>query len=238
METYDHRKLAVITGASKGLGHSLAKELAINGYNLILVARSGQLLEQVAAETRNLGAITETFAVDLTEKINIERLAALCSKKEIDVLINNAGVVAIDCIDKMKAKEIAKLVELNLIAPMCLVSALVPAFKQRRRGTIVNVNSTAGKKPVLHHAIYCATKYGLNGFSESLQLELQEYGIRVISICPARMRTELHKSAGINVDMSDYLSPDDVARAIVSAINFPKNCCISEMVFKRIPQQK
>lgn len=231
-----NKRWAIVTGASKGLGRSLSCKLASEGYNLILAARDAGLLEQLSNEIGKFNIETIIIDGDITEDLFINKLLKVCSGKQIDVLINNAGIVSVKPLEEMGEDEIEKVIKINLIAPMKIARALLPIFKKQDRGTIVNINSTASKKPALHHTAYCASKYGLRGFSEALRMELRDHGIRVIDIYPGRMRTELHKSAGLDLDTSTYLPPDDVAEMISKSIGMPESCNVTDLTIERMKQ--
>lgn len=224
---------AIITGASKGLGRSIAHGLAKEGMNLILIARTKKLLVSLANELKPFNIKLHLIEADVTKDSMINKVLKVCHNKNISILINNAGIVNMKPLDLMSKDEIAALIDTNLLAPIKITRAIVPLLKKKRAGTIVNINSTAGRKPALHHTIYCATKYGLDGFSRSLQLELNDYGIRIINIYPGRMQTELHKSAGFNLDTSNYIPPDYVANLVVQAIKSPAGSLVSEVVIDR-----
>lgn len=232
------KRRAVVTGASKGLGRALCLALAREGFDLLIAARSTKLLEFVAREIRAFGVEAEPLGVDLADEANVRSVEEACRGRPLDLLVNNAGMVAVKPLDVMAGDEIRRIISLNLVVPILLTRAILPLMKRQRSGTIVNISSTAGKRPALHHTVYCATKYGVYGFGEALRMEIEEYGIRVITVCPCRMATELHTSAGIDVNPSAYLSPEDVAGMIVSALTLPQECCMTEMTFGQVTMRR
>ncbi len=233
MTTLSNRWI-LITGASKGLGRAMALEFARAGGNLILTARSEQLLQQIKTDTEALGATCVTLAGDLLDDDLLGRLIAVGLEKKIDVLVNNAGIVDIRPLDEVPVARIKEMIDLNLTAPIRLIHALLPLFKSRRSGTIVNINSAGGKKPVPDHAIYCATKYGLNGLAETLKLEVKGLGIRVVNVSPGKMATELFRAAGQSFDTSAFIPPEEVARSLVSLLQLSPKCSLSELAIDRM----
>ena len=107
-------------------------------------------------------------------------------------------------------------------------------LKARKSGTIVNVNSLGGRRPVPEHAIYCASKYGMTGFAESLKLELKGCGLRVFNVSPGKMATELFSSAGKDMDTSGFISPKEVAEAVVYLLGMSANCNPAELDIERM----
>ncbi|MBC8372600.1 MAG: SDR family NAD(P)-dependent oxidoreductase, partial [Planctomycetes bacterium] len=153
-------KWILITGASKGLGREMALLFAEAGANLILTARSTELLDELKTRVIAGGGECITVAGDLRDSAVLESVKSLCIEKQIDILVNNAGVVDITKLEGVSDERVDEVIELNLTIPIKLTKAVIEMFKTRRRGAIVNVNSAGGKKPVPDHTIYCASKYG------------------------------------------------------------------------------
>jgi len=224
----------LITGASSGLGRAMALEFAQAGANLILNARNAERLEQIQQHVERLGAGCLTVVGDITQDAVRESLIELALGNEIDVLANNAGIVSIESLDEIRRERIEHLIELNLKAPILLSRAVLPLFKRRRRGTFLNIVSSGGKKPVLDHATYCATKYGLYGFAEALRLEVRALGIRVLNICPGKMATQLFATADRAMDTSTFIPPEEVAKLIVSLLEMSPECSPAEVTVERM----
>jgi short-subunit dehydrogenase len=224
----------LITGGSKGLGREMALAFAKAGGNLILSARSVTLLDEVKKTIVELGVECLTVPGDLTDKNVLRTLADLAIEKQVEVLVNNAGIVSIDPLDNVSEEEISRLIEINLVAPIKLTHALLPMLKARKSGTIVNVNSLGGRRAVLNHAIYCASKYGMNGFAGALKLELKGYGIRVLNVSPGKMATELFSSAGKDMDTTAFIPPKEVAEAVLHLLGMSPNCGPAELDIDRM----
>jgi short-subunit dehydrogenase len=223
-----------ITGASKGFGRALAMTFAQAGGNLILAARSCELLEQLRPRVEACGVECLTVAGDVTDDSVIASLTEIAIEKRLDILVNNAGVVDIQPLEDVSVERIRQVIELNLMAPIKLTKAVLPIFKARRSGTIINVNSAGGRKPVPHHTIYCASKYGLNGFFDTLKLEIKGLGIRVLNVCPGKMATDLFRAAGKDMDTAEFIPPEEVAGVVLNLIQMSPKCGPAEVLIDRM----
>jgi short-subunit dehydrogenase len=173
----------LLTGASRGIGAILAARLAAAGVHLVLAARDAAKLEAVRERCATVGAPARVVVADVSRPLDRELLAREAG--EIDALINNAAVeTPVAFLDQSQA-DIAAQIDTNLVAPIELTRLLLPGMLARRRGVIVNVSSMSGKVPTPFNTIYAATKYGLNGFSASLRLELEGSGVHVGTVCPS-----------------------------------------------------
>ena len=157
-------KWALVTGASKGLGREIAVVFAEAGANLVLTARSADLLEEARAEAASHGADCITVPGDIRDDVTLDALKGICLERNLDILVNNAGIVDITPLEQVSDERVDELIELNLVVPIKLTKAVIGMFKDRRSGIIVNVNSSGGKRPVPDHTVYCASKYGVVGF--------------------------------------------------------------------------
>jgi len=227
-------KRVLITGASGGLGRSMALEFALAGANLVLNARNARRLEQLRCEVEGCGVECLTVVGDVTQPAVFDSLVRSGLEKQVDILVNNAGIVIIEPLDGIAPEQIDYNLRLNLAVPIQLTRAMLPMFKARGSGTVVNINSAGGKKPVLHHTVYCATKYALNGFAAALRMELKGQGVRVVSVSPGKMDTDLFRNAGIDWDTSEFIPPEDVAKALVSLLQLSPRSCPSEIAIDRM----
>jgi hypothetical protein len=188
----------LFTGASGGIGYELAKLFARDHHNLVLVARSGDKLAQVATDLRALGITVKTFALDLAnppaprllfDQLQTEGIA-------IDILINNAGFGAFGEFAQMSNEEIFGQIQLNITALTVLTHLFLPPMLARRGGRIMNVASTAGFQPGPLMAVYYATKAYVISFSEALANEVHRSGVTVTCFCPGATNTGFAKRAG------------------------------------------
>jgi short-subunit dehydrogenase len=188
----------LITGASGGIGNELAKLFARDRHNLILVARSGDRLAQVASELRALGVTVHTYAIDLAapsaSKLLLEQVQS--AGLLVDILVNNAGFGAFGEFAQMPEEQILGQIQLNITALTELTRLFLPAMLARHSGRIMNVASTAGFQPGPLMAVYYATKAYVISFSEAIANETRNSGVSVTCFCPGATDTGFAKRAG------------------------------------------
>lgn len=231
------KKLVVITGASSGIGEALAKKFAKEGYPLLLLARRKERLEALKLPN----SISEKL--DVTDRSAFEQVVKKAEEKfgPTDLLVNNAGVMLLGHAEEQDQKEWEKMVEVNIQGVMNGTKVVLNDMVQRKGGTIVNISSTAGFKAYPQHAAYCATKFAVRGFTESIREEVAPHGVRAISICPGVVKTELleHTTSEHIVDAykkwakesnMEMMHPEDIAEAIHFAYIQPQRLCIREIV--------
>jgi short-subunit dehydrogenase len=172
----------LLTGASRGIGPHIARELARRGAALILTARDAASLAEVAAQCEGLGARVRVIACDLTEPGACPRLVEQAG--DVDVLINNAGVEHTKALLDQTDAEVAAQLALNLAVPIDLTRLLLPGMLARKSGIICNIASMSGKGATPFNSIYAASKFGLVGWTASLRLELHGAGVHVGVVCP------------------------------------------------------
>lgn len=237
------KKLVVITGASSGIGEATAKRLSAAGHPLLLVARRVEKLQSL-----NLpNCLCEQ--VDLT--VHDELHAALSKAEALygpaDLLINNAGMMLLGQVDTQDAAEFKTMFDINVIALLNGMQAVLAPMKERNAGTIINISSIAGRKTFGGHAAYCGTKFAVHAITENVREEVASSDVRVITIAPGAVETELlsHTTsdeikAGYEQwkeSMGNVLVPDDVARSIEFAYSQPQDVCIREIVIASTRQE-
>lgn len=203
----------LVTGATGGIGHAIARGLRAGGAELILTGRRTDVLEPLAAE---LGA--RALAVDLSVPAEVERLVSEAG--DVDILVANAALPASGRLDSFTLEQLDRALAVNLRAPIVLAHALSPQMVRRGRGHLLFVNSLSGKAATAGSSLYNASKFGLRGFASALRAELGDSGVGVSSVFPGFIR-----DAGMFADAEVKLpkgvgtrSPEDVARAVVTAI--------------------
>ena len=197
VDTPNRRRLAVVTGASSGIGRELARRAAGYGYDVVLVARREQRLLDLAAELEAGGVVARSVAADLSESSGVERVVTALAGAPVDVLVNNAGVGGRGAfaIERDLAADLA-MIRLNVQALVELTGLLLPGMIERRFGGVLNVASIAGFLPGPGQAIYHATKAFVKSFSEALAEEVRGSGVRVTALCPGPVATEFARTAG------------------------------------------
>ncbi len=217
-------RLALVTGASSGIGAAYARRLASDGWDLVLVARRRDALEALAKELGERHAVeVEVLPADLTrddERRAVE--ARLGAEPPVDLLVNNAGFGTVGDFSASAVDAEEGQIQLNVLALLRLTHAALPGMLQRRNGGVLNVSSLAGSGPYPMMATYAATKAFVNSFSEALAEELRGSGVRVLVVQPGFVRTEFQERAG--VDSSDipepaWLSPETVVDASLEALS-------------------
>lgn len=210
--------VAVVTGASTGIGRVFAERLAQRGFHLVLVGRDRARHEQAATElSRNYRVKAHVIAADLSTEDGIERVAReLASGPDVSILVNNAGFGTRGCLHQVDADSQARMLRLHTMAPMRLTHAVLPRMVTRRAGWVVNVSSVAAFGYSVGNTNYCATKAYLTRFSESLELELSGTGVTVQALCPGFVRTEFHTRGEMDMSMVPnwlWFSPERIVDA-------------------------
>lgn len=191
----------LVTGASSGIGKALARGLAEQGADLILVSRNAERLEQEAEDLRvRFGVTVHVFPEDLERPEERLELFAWVEKSglTVDVLVNNAGFAYYGPFDKADFKDTGAMLHLNVTALTHLTRLFLPGMLERKTGGILNVASTAGFQPIPNLSVYAATKAYVLNFSEALWEECRGSGVRVFCLCPGNTLTRFHQTAGID----------------------------------------
>jgi NAD(P)-dependent dehydrogenase (short-subunit alcohol dehydrogenase family) len=200
-------RVAVVTGASRGIGKAIALALAEEGASLALVSRDAKSLKGVASEAKGLGVAAEPFPADVTREDAVEKLrvAIITRFGMVNILVNNAGVNVRKPITELTPDEWRLVIDTNLTAPFLVSRALVPHMKGRGYGRIINTTSTMSHVATPNRTAYAASKSGLLGFTRALALELAPEGITVNGISPGWFETELTKPIWGNPETNQSL---------------------------------
>lgn len=185
-------KVAIITGASSGIGEALALAMARHGCHLVLSARRRERLESLADRCRAQGVRAVGIPSDMSDRAQVQALVAQAAAAfgGLDILVNNAGVGLMGAVAGLDMDLMDQVVRTNLYGPIWAIQAAVPVLRARGGGMIVNVSSVVGLRSLPYTGGYCATKHALNAISDSLRIELQGTGIRVVSAYPGATETE------------------------------------------------
>jgi NAD(P)-dependent dehydrogenase (short-subunit alcohol dehydrogenase family) len=228
-------KSAFITGAGRGIGKGIALAFAQQGCDVAVAARTPSEVEQTAQAVRALGRKALSLACDVTDAEAVCRAVAstLDAFGQIDILVNNAGHACFQPFTELDATEWRRTLDVNLTGPFHCIKAVLPSMIARRSGRIINISSVAGLKPIVDQSAYCASKYGLNGLTYVLALELRPYGIGVHSICPGGVDTRLSQEAMPGRDKSNWLTPDDIAHAALYLATLSPRAATDELLVRR-----
>jgi short-subunit dehydrogenase len=209
---------ALLTGASRGIGAVLAPQLARAGIHLVLVARDAAKLQEVQSRCTAAGVRVRVLAADVSRAA--DRHALVREAGEIDILINNAAIETPLALADQTQDDVEAQIATNLVAPIELTRLFLPGMLARARGVIVNVSSMSGKVATPFNAIYAATKFGLNGFTASLRLELEGSGVDAGSVCPTFVgESGMWADTGVRAPpLMREVSPDKVVRGVLAVM--------------------
>jgi NADP-dependent 3-hydroxy acid dehydrogenase YdfG len=215
-------KVALITGASAGIGQACARALAGEGARLVLTARRQERLDALKKEAESLGSDAVTFAGDAREEQTAIQTvkAAVDAFGRLDILINNAGAGNYKNLVDTSAEDYNGLMDTNVRSTFLFTRHTVPVMLQQKSGTILMISSMAGVYGFGGEAVYCMTKFAQVGFAQALDRELRESGIKVGAICPGGVKTEFAIGKGRTekgVAESEMLDPEDVAGVVLLA---------------------
>jgi 3-oxoacyl-[acyl-carrier protein] reductase len=223
-----NNKVAIVTGASRGIGKKIAVELAKKGMRVVLAARNETMLRSVQFEIERSGGTAMAVTTDVTSEESVRRLVetTISTYGTVDVLVNNAGIGYFSNVTDMPLPQFDAMMNVNLKGMFLCCKAVLPQMKVQRRGEIINIASLAGKNSFAGGSVYSATKWGVIGFSRSLMLEVREQMIRVVTICPGSVNTQFADSDRNNPAI---IQPEDVAATVLFALTMPDRVNVSEI---------
>ena len=224
------KKTIIITGGSDGLGKTLTETFSKEN-NVIILATNEEKRNLVAKEYNCFYKVCDVSNYDVVEKA-INEIVKEYNK--IDVLINNAGLWIQEELDVNNSNRIKSVIEVNLLGTINVSKAVIPSMKANKDGLIININSQAGINHKAERVVYNASKWGVTGFSKSLQDEVAKYGIRVTDVMPGMMKTEMFSRMNIEKNMVNGLDTKEVARLIQFIIDTPSDVMIPEIGIKNI----
>jgi NAD(P)-dependent dehydrogenase (short-subunit alcohol dehydrogenase family) len=210
--------VALVTGAGRGIGRATAEALADAGYRVVLAELSPQLGRRAERALRRRGAEALFIETDVADARSVARMAGVVQRRvgHLDCLVNNAGVLEPGPLTRVREAAVQRMLAVNLAGPVLVTRALLPLMRRRRRASIVNVASLLGKVGMADYVTYCASKFGVVGFTEALADELQGSDIGVWAVCPGQVDTPLAWKTGVSRDeRKGLIRPESVARVIV-----------------------
>jgi NADP-dependent 3-hydroxy acid dehydrogenase YdfG len=231
-------RVAVVTGASSGIGEATARELSAAGAAVALLARRGDRIAALADELPSAMAVTADVTDEASLRAAADRIAGELGR--VDILVNNAGQMLLSRFEDRLADEWRRMVEINLVGAMTATAVFLDALRDGG-GDLVNVSSVAGRKARPTTSVYSATKWAIGGWSEGLRQELLADRVRVILVEPGATRTELATHISVDAiregsvkryDTVDALLPQDIAEAIAFAVSRPPRVSVNELLIR------
>jgi hypothetical protein len=222
-------RVVLITGASSGIGRAFARRLAADGYDLIVVGRRKDRLDELAAEFPNVGV--RPFVADLGTDAGVQAVADVCACEAITLLVNNAGVAHYMAFTQLPAEKASELLHVKVIAPTMLARAAASSMVARGAGTIINVAgmlafgapAPLGKAP--GRAAYVGTLAYIVALSQALHQELSASGVQIQALCPGMVATEFHERQGMDLSALPRMSADDVVTASLRGLAIGEIVC-------------
>lgn len=230
-------RVALVTGASSGIGRATAAALADRGLSVAATARREDRLDELADRIRSEGGEALAVPADLTDSDQVAETVETVRRRygRLDLLVNAAGVLHRDAVADAAPSEWREMVEVNLLAAMEATHHAVPAMQERGTGHVVVVSSLNARKSSAEGSGYCASKAGVTAFAESLRREVAADGVRVTAVEPGMVATEMHdESLHEEVPMLD---PEDVAEAVVFAVSRPDRASVNEILLRPTEQE-
>lgn len=227
-------KVAIITGASKGIGKAIAIGLAGMNYQTVLIGRNKNELENVSRIIlENSGTAPVLLDLDITDSEKVRKTIQKIIKNwgRIDVLVNNAGVY-FDGSTSISETDFRNMLETNLTAQFVFLQEVVPIMKRQKSGYIFNVASRSGKVGFAGSGAYNATKFGLVGLSESLYRELVPLGIKITALCPGWVNTKMAREAGTTLAEEQMIQPEDLLKTVKWLLDLSPGSCVKEIIFE------
>lgn len=240
-------KVVVITGASSGLGEATARMLSAKGATVVLGARRADRIEALARELEGAGGKVLAVTTDVTDAAQVKALVDTAVERfgRVDVLVNNAGIMPLSPLERLKITDWDQTIDVNLKGVLYGIAAALPHMKEQKAGHIINVSSVAGHRVGPGSAVYAATKTAVRVLSEGLRQEVKPYNIRTTILSPGAVATELPNSVteqdvaeGVKGFYSAAAIPaDSFARMVVFAMEQPEDVDINEILFRPTAQE-
>ena len=227
-------KVAIITGASRGIGARVAEALAADGYAIAITARSKETLKKLADQIIIAGANQDAvlvFPLDVQDHNAVQAMVADVQAKfgQIDLLFNNAGIDMLGTVD-VAIEDFDKTLAVNLRGAFSFLKAIVPIMKSQGNGTIINVASIAGKTGFAEFGVYAASKFGLVGLSEALYRELSPLGIKVTALCPGWVDTDMAENSGLTKE--EMISTADLVTTVRWLLSLSPAAVVKDLIIE------
>lgn len=232
-------KIALITGASRGIAKEIAYTLASNHYHVILLARNKHELTQIVQHIQQASGHADFFSVDVTDEKRIEYVMQQIIEKyqKIDPLVNNAGISVFKQTEEISIQEWDNVMNINVKGTFLMTKAVIPFMKNQRNGHIITIASDVSKRTLNSGSVYCASKYAQDAYMMSVRKELRPFEVRVSTIYPGITDTNFNGNQPSGATNQKYaLSPQTIADAVHYIANAPKNVVIDELTIHPLGQ--
>lgn len=228
-------QVAIVTGAGRGIGRAIALALAGCGADVAIGARTRAELDAVAAEITGLGRRCAPMGMDVTRPRECSQFIehAVATLGPPDILVNNAGSARFKAVHEYGDDELDLHYQVNYRSTHVCSREVLKHMIPRRKGTIINIASSSGKKPYVHQGPYCAMKAAVIALSKVMALELRDHGIRVHVICPGAVDTAMADLVHPERDRTGWMKPEDVAQVVLDLLALPAHLTVDEVVMRR-----
>jgi NAD(P)-dependent dehydrogenase (short-subunit alcohol dehydrogenase family) len=229
------RKVAIVTGASRGVGRAICVAFAKEGATLILAARSVQKLKETAGLVAQVGGNAQIVVTDLAEERSIKDLVKATNEGfgRLDILVNNAGVTVSAKLEQTPTQDWDRLFAVNARAPFILCRETLPLLRKAAKAYIINIVSIVGLKCYALQSAYTASKHALRGMTKALAEELRGTNVRVHSICPGGIDTDMIGQIRPDIKKEDLMQPEEIAELVVYLVTHKGNAVIDELHIRR-----
>jgi len=229
-------KVAIVTGASRGIGRAISVALAKEAAMVVLAARSIEKLQETAEQVTRAGGKAEVVITDLAQENSIKNLVKVMKDKfsRLDILVNNAGVTHSAKLQETTTADWERCHQINTRAPFILCREALPLLKKAETAYIVNIASVVGVKGYPLQSAYTASKHALRGMTISLAEELKGSNIRVHLLCPGGVDTELVQKVRPDIKKEDLMQPEEIAELVVYLVTHKGNAVIDELHIRRV----
>jgi len=225
------RKVIVVTGATKGIGKAIVKKLASENYNVVLFGRDKNKLVKLKQRLKKMNSDSLLFSGDVSDEKFVKKSMSKVLKYygKIDGVINNAGVAYFENFVDSNLQQFKTQIDTNVIGVYNFCKVAIPTMIKQKDGAIINIVSMSGKNGFVTGTMYAATKHAVMGFSKSLLLEVRKHNVKVITICPGSVETDMIANSPFHKDNVQYLKPNDVAEVVLTALKMPPRALVSDL---------